>query len=305
MCCIYENTNSCPGLNFFSPICGFQMGEMSVGQRGYGTIALMPITLSSLIYYPIKACRGFEVESANVERMGLQDDRRMMVVTPEGDQVTQREYSKLAWVLPTFSNGSLTLSAPGYDSMQLMIQKTGTTQPVNIWHTKGVQAIDQGDESAQWFSDWLGAAVRLVHVADGVQRKLNPQYTVHADDHTGFADGYPILITSEEGLQDLNSRLEVPVPMNRFRPNLVVKGCEPFAEDTWNKIKIGDVELAIVKPCDRCVVTTIDKETLVQTKEPLKTLAAYRKHPLGAIFGQNIIPLNEGRLQLGMNVEVI
>jgi len=265
----------------------------------------MSITISSLIYYPIKACRGFEVESANVERMGFQDDRRMMVVTPEGNQVTQREYSKLAWVLPTLNDGTLILSAPDFDSLQLTIQKTGTTQPVNIWHTKGVAAIDQGDESAQWFSDWLGASVRLVHVAAGVQRRLNPNYAIDADNHTGFADGYPILITSEEGLQDLNSRLETPVPMNRFRPNLVVKGCEPFAEDTWNKIKIGDVELAIVKPCDRCVVTTIDKVTLEQSKEPLKTLAKYRKHELGAIFGQNIIPVNEGKLQLGMNVEVL
>jgi MOSC domain-containing protein len=265
----------------------------------------MSIIVSSLIYYPIKACRGFEVESANVERMGFQDDRRMMVVTPEGDHITQREFSKLAWVFPTLNDGTLTLSAPDFDSIQFAIQKTGTTQPVNIWEDKGVQAIDQGDESAQWFSDWLGTSVRLVHIAPGIQRKLESQYTANADDHTGFADGYPILIISEESLQDLNSHLETPVPMNRFRPNLVVKGCEPFAEDTWNKIKIGGVELAIVKPCARCVVTTIDKATLEQSKEPLKTLAKYRKHELGAIFGQNVIPINEGRLQLGMNVEVL
>ena len=176
---------------------------------------------------------------------------------------------------------------------------------VRVWHNKGVQAIDQGDESARWFSDWLGAPVRLVHIAEGVQRRLNPEYAIRADDHTGFADGYPILITSEEGLQDLNSRLEEQVPMNRFRPNVVVKGCEPFAEDTWNKIKIGNVELAVVKPCARCVVTTIDKETLEQKKEPLKTLAKYRKHKLGAIFGQNVIPLNGGRLQLGMSVDIL
>jgi len=266
----------------------------------------MPITLSSLIYYPIKACRGFEVESAQVERMGLQDDRRMMVVTDAGEFLTQREHHKLAWVTPTLNDETLILSAPSFDSIQISIQKTGTTQPVNVWHSKGVQAIDQGDESAQWFSDWLGASVRLVHIAQGVQRKLNPQYAVNADDHTGFADGYPILIISEESLQDLNSRLAAgPVPMNRFRPNVVVKGCEPFAEDTWNKIKIGDVKLAVVKPCTRCVVTTIDKETLEQKKEPLKTLAKYRKHKLGTIFGQNVIPLNGGRLQLGMSVDIL
>jgi hypothetical protein len=263
------------------------------------------ISLSSLIYHPIKACRGFEVDATNVERMGLQHDRRMMVVTPEGEFLTQREYPKLAWVTPTLKDGTLILSAPDFDSVQVPIQTTGTSQPVNVWHSKGVQAIDQGGEAAGWFSAWLGRAVRLVHIADGFKRKLNPQYAVNDDDHTGFADGYPILIISEESLEDLNSRLETPVLMNRFRPNIVIKGCEPFAEDTWNQIRIGDVKLSIVKPCARCVVTTIDKETLEQGKEPLKTLGKYRKHELGAIFGQNVIPLNGGRLQLGMSVEVL
>ncbi|HLA08158.1 MAG TPA: MOSC domain-containing protein, partial [Anaerolineales bacterium] len=140
---------------------------------------------------------------------------------------------------------------------------------------------------------------------EGFKRKLNPEYAVNADDHTGFADAYPILLISEESLGDLNSRLENPVPMNRFRPNLVVKGCDPYAEDGWNQIRIGDVLVVIVKPCARCEVTTIDKETLERNKEPLKTLGKYRKHKLGAIFGQNVIPLNSGRIRLGMNVEIL
>ena len=263
------------------------------------------ITVSSLIYYPIKACREVEVDSACVERMGLEHDRRMMVVTNEGEFLTQREVPRLALVTPKLSDSTLELSAPNYDSIQLGIQTSGTPWSVNIWKSKGVHAIDQGERAATWFSDWLGTPVRLVHFADGYKRIINEQYAVNDDDHTGFADGYPILLTSEEGLQDLNLRLEIPVPMNRFRPNLVVKGCEPFAEDTWNRIRIGDVELAVVKPCDRCVVTTIDKETLERSKEPLKTLGKYRKHKLGAIFGQNVIPLNEGRIRLGMNVEVL
>lgn len=263
------------------------------------------ITISSLIYYPIKACRGFEVESANVERMGLENDRRMMVTTPDGEFLTQREYPRLALVTPKLNHGSLELTAPGYDSLQMGIQTSGTPVSVNIWKSKGVQAIDQGEEAAQWFSGWLGAEVRLVHFADGTIRRVNEAYAVHQDDHTGFADGYPILLASEEGLADLNSRLESPVPMNRFRPNIVVKGCGPFEEDSWNRIKLGDVELAVVKPCARCVVTTIDKETLEKSKEPLKTLSKYRNHELGAIFGQNVIPLNEGTLQLGMTVEIL
>ena len=263
------------------------------------------ITLSSLIYYPIKACRGIEVESSQVERMGLQHDRRMMLTTPEGEFLTQREYPRLALVTPTLKEDTLDLSAPEFDSLRLNIQTTGTSHPVNIWKSKGVAAIDQGEEAAQWFSDWLGVDVRLVHIADGFKRVVNEKYAVHDDDHTGFADGYPILLISEESPQDLNSRLDTPLPMNRFRPNLVVKGCDPFAEDGWNQIQLGDVKLAVVKPCARCEVTTIDKVTLERSKEPLKTLGKYRKHELGAIFGQNVIPLNGGSLQLGMNVEVL
>jgi uncharacterized protein YcbX len=263
------------------------------------------ITISSLIYYPIKACRGFEVNTAQVERMGLQHDRRMMVITPDGGFLTQREYPRLALVTPKLNNGTLELSAPNYDSLQLGIQTSGVPLPVHVWSSKGIQAIDQGEEAADWFSNWLGSKVRLVHIADGYTRRVNREYAVNPDDHIGFADGYPILLVSEAGLQDLNSRLEMAVPMNRFRPNIVVKGCEPFAEDTWNRIRAGDVELAVVKPCARCEVTTIDKNTLETSKEPLKTLGRYRKQKLGAIFGQNVIPLGEGSLRIGMNVEIL
>jgi uncharacterized protein YcbX len=263
------------------------------------------ITLSNLTYYPIKACRGFDVAASYVERMGLEHDRRMMVVTPEGEFLTQREYPRLALVTPTLKNDSVTLSAPDFDSIQFGIQKSGTPTSVNIWKSKGVSAIDQGDESAQWFSDWLGVSVRLVHVDKNFKRKLNPDYSVSVEDHTGFADGYPILIISEESLQDLNSRLDSALPMNRFRPNIVVKNCEPFAEDIWKRIKIGDVEMALVKPCPRCVVTTIDKETLQKNKEPLKTLSTYRNQEGGAMFGMNVIPLNEAAIKVGMSVEIL
>jgi uncharacterized protein YcbX len=237
--------------------------------------------------------------------MGLEDDRRMMVVTPDGEFLTQREFPKLALVTPTLQHDAVTLSVPGFDSLQFNLQTSGAFVQVNIWSAKNVNAVDQGDESAQWFSDWLGKSVRLVRIADGVQRKLNPQYAIHEDDHTGFADGYPILIISEASLHDLNSKLDSPLPMNRFRPNIVVKDCAPFAEDDWKRIRIGGIEMALVKPCPRCVVTTIDKETLAKSKEPLKTLEKYRRHELGAIFGMNTIPLGNGRLEVGMNVEIL
>jgi uncharacterized protein YcbX len=263
------------------------------------------IRLSNLTYYPIKACRGFDVTEARVERMGLADDRRMMVVTPNGEFLTQREHPKLALVTPVLNGGSLMLSAPKVESLQIEIQKSGAETSVNIWKSKSVHAIDQGDAAAKWLSDWLGVSVRLVHVDENFKRKLNPDYAVSAEDHTGFADGYPILVISEESLADLNSRLAATVPMNRFRPNLVVKGCEPFAEDNWKRIRIGGIEMALVKPCPRCVVTTIDKETLTKSKEPLKTLNTYRKQKDGAMFGMNVIPLGEGEIQVGMSVEII
>jgi uncharacterized protein YcbX len=261
--------------------------------------------LSALIYYPIKACRGFEADESNVERMGLEHDRRMMVATPEGSFLTQREHPKLALVTPSISDEKLTLATPAMGSVTIPILKSGPTHPVDIWHSKGVSAVDQGEKAAEWFSDWLGTSVRLVHIADGYLRHLNQKYAINPDDHTGFADGYPILLASEESLSNLNSHLKTPLPMNRFRPNVVVKGYKPFAEDTWSRVKIGGLELAVVKPCARCMVTTIDKETLVKSKEPLKTLASYRKQGSGVMFGQNAIPLNEGRLRLGMNVEIL
>lgn len=261
--------------------------------------------VTSLIFYPIKACRGVQVDSSHVERMGLEHDRRMMVVTEDGRFLTQRECPRLAWVAPHLDNEMLTLSARGFDSIRLPVVTTGTPWPVSIWKSMGVQAIDQGEEAAAWFSDWLGRPVRLVHLAEGYLRRINEQYAVSPDDHTGFADGYPILLASQDSLDDLNARLESSVPMNRFRPNLVVSGAGAFAEDDWKRICIGDVELAVVKPCARCVVTTIDKDTLEQAKEPLRTLAAYRRHALGAIFGQNVIPLNQGRVKVGMRVDVL
>jgi uncharacterized protein YcbX len=262
-------------------------------------------TIANLTYYPIKACRGFDVPVSAVERMGLASDRRMMVVTPAGKFLTQREYPKLALVTPKLEDGALTLSAPQMDILSHVVQRTGESRRVDIWRSKGVDAIDQGELTAQWFSDWLGASVRLVHIANGFQRSLNPDYAVNTDDHTGFADGYPILLISEESLQDLNSRLESPVPINRFRPNILVRGCEPFVEDTWKRIRIGDLDMAVVKSCGRCVVTTIDKETLERSKEPLKALSTFRRQNGKVMFGQNVIPMNEGRLEVGMSVQVI
>ena len=264
------------------------------------------ITLSNLTYYPIKACRGFDVTASLVERMGLAHDRRMMVVTPAGEFLTQREIPKLALITPTLTNDFVTLAAPDFDSLQIALQKSGANFPVNIWHSENVSAVDQGDAAAQWLSDWLGASVRLVHFADGYKRAVSRDYAINADDHTGFADGYPILIISEESLNDLNAKMDAPVPMNRFRPNVVVKGCAPFEEDTWKRIKIGGVEMALVKPCARCDVPTRDQLTGQKMgNEPTATLATFRRRGNQVMFAINAIPITLGVIRVGDEVEVL
>ncbi len=265
----------------------------------------MKLTVTALIYYPIKACRGVNLTAAYVERMGLAGDRRMMVVTPHGRFLTQRDHPRLAWVAPALEDQAVVLSAPGFDSLRVPIRTRGLPLPVTIWDSHNVPAVDQGDEAAQWFSEWLGAPVRLVHIAADYRRPIGEKYTVHPDDHTAFADGYPILLTSEDSLADLNRRLQQPVPMNRFRPNLVVRGGGPFAEDTWRRIRIGEVEMAVVKPCARCVVTTLDEATLTFHVEPLRTLNTYRNQEKGVMFGQNVIPLNEGWVEIGQEVMLL
>jgi len=262
------------------------------------------LEVSALYYYPIKSLRGLAVDSAFVERRGLQGDRRMMVVDPDGMFLTQREIPKMALVSPAIKDERLTLSAAPKENLVVPLDERGRRYSVQVWDDV-CEAADLGDAAAGWLSEFLGRQVRLVRMTDDFVRKVNPKYAVAPDDRTGFSDGYPILIISEASLADLNSRLETPLPMNRFRPNLVVRGCAPFAEDTWKRIRVGEVEIAVVKPCGRCEITTTDQDTAVRGKEPLKTLATFRRIDGKAMFGQNAIPLNEGRIKVGDEIEIL
>ena len=263
--------------------------------------------LSTLTYFPIKACKGWNTETAFVERRGLQNDRRFLIVDSDGIAVTQRDEPALALVVPELADGSLGLAAPGMPVLNLPIAQNGLIQRVTVWDDSGIKAVDLGDTAAAWLSTYLKFSVRLVRMPQDSIRRVDPEHAVHPDDHVSFADGYPILIASQESLDDLNARLEgAPLPMNRFRPNLVVTGCEPFEEDTWKRIRIGQVEMALIKPCSRCEVTTIDQATAVRGKEPLKTMATFRRmNGSKVMFGVNVIPLNEGRLRVGDAVEVL
>lgn len=262
-------------------------------------------TLSTISIYPIKSMRGFDVNSASVERMGLENDRRFMAVDPDGMFLTQRDHARMALITPTLKDEMLNLSAAGMDDLTIPVCRMGKRINVEIWQSSGVESIDQGDLAAEWLSAFLKMPARLVRMAENYQRKVSADYAVSPSDQVGFADGFPILIISQESLDDLNRRMEKSIPMNRFRPNLVVRGCEPFAEDGWRRIRVGEVEMALVKPCARCNVPTIDQDSAESGKEPNTTLAKFRKINGKVMFGMNVIPITVGQIQVGDSVEII
>jgi len=264
------------------------------------------IALSALHYYPLKSCKGLALEQATLDQRGLVHDREFMVVDEAGAFLTQRELPRLALITPTMSDGLLTLSAPGTAPLTFHYGNDGPRLEAAIWRDT-VVAVDQGEAASTWLTGFLQTTpVRLMRLADEFTRQVNQQYAPRTTDQVGFADGFPLLLISEASLADLNARLEKPLPMNRFRPNLVVAGCGPYAEDSWKQIRIGGLVFDIVKPCARCVTTTTNQDTAERGKEPLRTLATYRHVPhRGAMFGQNVVHASTGMIRVGDEVEVM
>ncbi len=263
--------------------------------------------VSQVNIYPIKSCAGTSLARSQIDARGFVNDRRWLVVDEDWSFLTQRELARMALIKPDVDDHCLRLSAPDMPAFELPVDQPGERVAVTIWKDSGVGAVDQGDAVAQWFSDYLKQNVRLVRFADDYLRQVSQKYAPRASDQVGFADGYPFLIASEESLADLNTRLETPLPMNRFRPNIVVRGAdEPYAEDTWKAIRIGDVIFDVVKPCARCAITTTDQQTAKRGKEPLRTLATYRPgNGGGPLFGQNAIQRSTGSVATGTPVEVV
>jgi hypothetical protein len=262
------------------------------------------IAVSGLYYYPIKACRGYALQTALLDARGIAHDRRFLIVDANDRFITQREHARLAMIEPCVTDDALALTAPGMPPLTIETRAATARRSVVIWRDT-VEAIDQGEAVARWLSAYLGEAARLVKFAEDVTRKVNAAYARRPTDQTGFADGYPLLLISQASLDDLNTRLPSPLPMNRFRPNLVVSGTAPYAEDAWKQIRIGEVVLDVVKPCARCVTTTTDQHTAARGKEPLATLATYRNSERGVLFGQNVIHSRPGTLRVGAAVEII
>jgi uncharacterized protein YcbX len=266
--------------------------------------------VSEINIYPIKSLKGISLDKSKIERRGLQFDRRWMLVDEKNQFFTQREFPKMATLVPEIKDDGLQISTGESKILIPFETESEATVRVKIWRSS-CRAKVYEDSVNEFFRDTLQTNCKLVLMPEETQRKVNYFYAVNKDDHVSFADGYPFLLIGENSLTNLNEKLENPVPMNRFRPNLVVSGSEAFAEDGWKKIKIGETIFHIVKPCARCVMTTIDQTEGVKTGvEPLKTLASYRTPKRSIkkkiLFGQNLIAEKEGDfLRVGDEVEIL
>lgn len=267
--------------------------------------------LTGLSIYPVKSLGGFSVPVAEVDDLGLVGDRRFMLVDETGKFLTQRVLPRMALIRTALSADSLTLSAASAGSCSVPRRASLDPRPalvrtVSIWKSEGLLAEDCGDAPAAWLSAALATKCRLVRIGEKFLRPVTKP-AARPGDRVTFADAAPLLIISEATLADLNDRIvaqgEDAVPMNRFRPNLVVAGCPAFAEDTWARFRIGSVVFRAGGPCVRCAVPTIDQETAERGPEPIRTLATYRRDAADSTnvnFGQNLINESKsGALRVG------
>ncbi|GGY43417.1 MOSC domain-containing protein [Streptomyces djakartensis] len=269
--------------------------------------------LQSIHVHPVKALRGLAPREAAVEPWGLAGDRRWMMIDDGGRVLTQRQQPRLALAAAELlPGGGVRLSAPGMEPLTVSVPRPFGRVPVEIFRDK-VEAVPAEDPAAHaWCSAYLGTGVRLVHMDDpAVRRPVDPEYA-RPGETVSFADGYPLLLTTTASLDALNALIaqgdhadEGPLPMNRFRPNVVVAGTDAWAEDGWSRLTVGEVPFRVAKICGRCVVTTTDQSSGERGREPLHSLAQHRRQRGKLVFGQNLVPLSEGTIRVGDPVRIL
>jgi uncharacterized protein len=268
------------------------------------------VHLSHIYRYPVKSCRGHRLDTAVVEPWGLAGDRRWMLVDQAGRVVTAREYPRLVLASPSSFADGIVVSAPGMGDLKVSAPD-GPLVSVDVWDDV-LMASEADPEASGWFSELIQTTVRLVYLDDPTRRATDPAHSRPAD-RVSFADGYPLLLTSTASLGRLNGWIaegplasEGPLPMTRFRPNVVVEGASAWEEDHWRAVRIGDALFRVSKGCDRCVFTTINPDTSAKGKEPIATLARHRKWDGKVWFGVNLIPDNPGiSVTAGDPVEIL
>lgn len=261
--------------------------------------------LSRIRIYPIKACAGTDVQEAHLERRGLRYDRRWMLVNERGSDIHQFDYPRLASIVVSFDAEHLLVQAPEMPPLAIPLQVQRHSTPRTVQWFQGIsEALPVSDEADAWFQEFLHIPCQLVFMPADARHPVEPGYEVDHDLASFTSFQYHLL--GEGSLADLNQRLATPVPLERFRPNLVVAGAPAFAEDSWHTIQINDLTFHVVKPCDRCAITTVDPLKGIMTgKEPLTTLARYRTFDKKVMFGQYLLSSEQGTIHVGDTLQVI
>jgi len=268
------------------------------------------IELSQLFIYPVKSLAGIALSSSEITPAGLLSDRRWMIVNKNGQFISQRLYPELSLLRTSIDNDRIVLTAPDNQQISLPVAlMDGLLLPVKVWNDT-VNGLLADQVSNNWITTYLGTEAKFIYMPETTIRPVDPDYAKSSTDQVSFADGFPYLLISESSLHDLNGRLaknNIPaVPMTRFRPNLVVRGCPAYNEDLWTDFKIANNYFHGVKPCSRCIMTTVDPDTGKKGEQPLKTLMEYRKQGNKAYFGQNVL-INQqytNSLQLRLGDEI-
>ncbi|WP_440062684.1 MOSC domain-containing protein [Pseudomonas syringae] len=267
------------------------------------------LRLSSLYRFPLKSCKAEALQRASFDRLGLAGDRRWMLVDESnGRFFTQRALPHMSRLSVLWNaDGGVTLSAPGFEPLDVAepLDTDANLRGVTIW-SDSLRVPDAGDAAAEWVSRFIGKPTRMVYLPVERARWMPSGYG-SIDDRVNFADGFPLLLIGQGSLDDLSARLGRPMDMLRFRPNLVIEGAEAFAEDGWKRIRIGAIEFRLLKPCARCILTTIDPATGERSphREPFATLKTYREVEGNVLFGQNMVNDGPGELEVGMPVHVL
>lgn len=271
----------------------------------------MPLQLTAINRYPVKSCRGEALSEAVVEPWGLAGDRRWMVVDGDNNAVTAREFPQLLFVRPQIVPDGIRLQAPGMAHI-VVRRPNGPASTVTLFHRRPFPAAFADTAAHEWVSAVVGRPCTFVYHDNPDGRPTNAEFS-NPGDRVSLADGYPVLVTTEESLATLNTLIddgprgdEGPLPMTRFRPNIVVSGAEPWVEDGWRLVQVGEARFRAVKGCDRCVLTTIDPDSGRKGKEPIATLARHRKWDGATWFGMNLIPDTPGAtIRVGDRVDVL
>ena len=261
------------------------------------------LVLSELYVYPIKSVGGIALETARLDERGIEYDRRWMLVDEDRKFMSQRRHPRMALISTRLTPEHLVVEAPGMPELRLpLLLEERPNLAVQVW-SDSVRAAPVGHGADEWFSSFLGVRCTLVYMPDDEVRQVDLEYA-EAGDRVGFADGFPFLLVSRASLEDLVGRLERDVPVNRFRPNIVVEGGDAFAEDGWRCIRVAGIDFRFVKPCSRCSIVMTDQGTSQRDREVLATLAGYRQTGKKILFGQNLAHDSTGMLRVGDAVEV-